>query len=323
MRKCLYFAIAALMLSCGKNGGQDADTSIVLERGLVRQVVEELGLLAPIKSVEVRSEISGQLTEVLVDVGDRVNRGQVLARVRGGYEAEDYQIADIRSPISGVVIDRNLGPDGNKVEPGDRIRDSLAGYTSGTVLMKVALMDKLIFEVNINEMDVARIERGQQCEVTVDALPGRKYRGVLSRVSPVAKQGEREVRVFRTEVSLREIDEDLRPGMTARARIQVDECIDCVKLPLSRLYIEKCAGEDIRAAYVLAAGEKEPARRTLKVGPNDGQFIAVEEGLKAGEKVVSRPQGRPRPEECGEDTGGEDTGGEDTGGKGKPGADGK
>ncbi len=300
MKKIVAVLVAGLFLvSCGKRGKNGQDTGIVLEKGDVRQYVEELGLLAPVKSVEVRSEISGQLTEVLVDVGDRVSKGQVVARVRGGYEAEDYKIADIRSPIAGVVIDRNLGPDGNKVEPGDRIRDSLAGYTSGTVLMKVAMMEKLIFEVDINEMDVARIKRGQECEVTVDALPGRKYRGRLSRVSPVAKKGERDVRVFRTEVSLVEIDDDLRPGMTARARIQVDECLDCVKLPLSRLYIEKCDAKDLRAAYVAKNGAKEPERRVLEVGPNDGQFIGVKKGLEAGEKVAQRPEGRPRADECG------------------------
>jgi multidrug efflux pump subunit AcrA (membrane-fusion protein) len=108
-------ALAVTILSsCGKKEEKAIDPGIPVGKGEIREVVEEIGQLAPLKSVDVRSEISGQLTEVLVDVGDRVMKGQVVARVRGGYEAEDYRIAEIRSPTEGVVIDRDLGPNGKR-----------------------------------------------------------------------------------------------------------------------------------------------------------------------------------------------------------------
>ncbi len=293
------FCLAGIGSGCGKKDQAQGGTGIPVQKGTVREIIEEIGLLAAVTSVEIRSEISGQVTDVLADVGDRVRKGQVLVYVRGGYEAEEYRIGEVRSPIDGVVIDRNVGPGGRKVEPGDRIRDSLSGFTSGTVLMKVAKLDKMIFEVEINEMDAARIQKGQSCDVKVDALPGRVYRGKLIRVSPVAKQGKQDIRVFKTEVALLETDQDIRPGMTARAQILVNECLDCVKLPLARYFRETCDGKKHAVAYVLDSKAQDKAeRRVLNVGASDGQFIGVLEGLEAGEKVIQRPEGRPSPEEC-------------------------
>ena len=166
-------------------------------------------------------------------------------------------------------------------------------------MMQVARLDQMIFEVQINEMDAARVRKGQGCEVTVDALPGRVYRGRLVRVSPVAKAGRQSIRVFQTEVELLETDEDIRPGMTARAKVLVKECTDCLRLPLARYYREDCGGTERHVAYVADAKAKDgAARRLLKVRATDGEFTGVLEGLNEGDKVLQRPEGRPTAEEC-------------------------
>lgn len=301
MRKAIVVALllAAVGGGCGKKDKGKTDEGMPVQRGTVQETIEEIGQLAALTSVEITSEISGQVTEILVDVGDDVKKDQVLARVRGGYEAEEYRIGEIRSPIDGVVIDRSLGPSGKKVEPGDRIRDNLSGFASGTVLMKVAQLDKMIFEVEINEMDAARIRRGQDCQVIVDAIPERQFRGELIRISPIAKSNESGVRAFKTEVALLELHQRVRPGMTARAKIVVDECRDCMKLSLARYYREDCGGKNVDVAYVRDAKAKDGARRViLEVGAKDGQFIGVRKGLKEEDKVVQQPAGRPTPEEC-------------------------
>ncbi len=302
MRKVIV-VITALTIGfnagCSKKDKAELDARWPVGKGTVKETVEEIGFLAALASVEISSEISGQVTEILVDVGDHVEKDQVLARVRGGYEAEDYKVGEIRSPIAGVVIDRNLGPNGKKIEPGDRIRDNLSGFASGTILMKIAQLDKMIFEVRINEMDAARIRKGQACEVIVDAIPGRTFKGELIRVSPTAKSSREGVRAFKTEVALLELDTRIRPGMTARAKIVVARCNDCVKLSLARYYNEECGGKKLHVAYVYNPDPKgEPNRRILTVTAKDGVFAGVTKGLKEGEKVVQRPEGRPNDKEC-------------------------
>ena len=114
---------SVLITSCHRKPKEVQAPAIEVKKGTVEEVVEEIGVLTPATSVEIRSEITGQVTEILADVGDYVRKGQVLARVRGGFEAEEYQTAEIRSPISGVVIDRKTG------DFGVRARRAASGST--------------------------------------------------------------------------------------------------------------------------------------------------------------------------------------------------
>lgn len=120
---------------------------------------------------------AGEVTAVLTDVGQHVNRGQVLARVavpqtlattasgqaKQGYTASANQLVDVTAPLSGVVVAK-LADVGATVAPGQGI---------------VALVDptQLYVTANVNETDVARIQPGQTVDVTVDSLsltlPGR------------------------------------------------------------------------------------------------------------------------------------------------------
>lgn len=120
---------------------------------------------------------AGEVTTVLTDIGQPVQRGQVVAKVsvpqtmamtasgapQVGFSTSQNQVVDVTAPLSGVVVARSAEP-GSTVAPGQAI---------------VAIVDptRLYVTANVNETDLGKIKLGQAVDVTVDSLgvtlPGR------------------------------------------------------------------------------------------------------------------------------------------------------
>ncbi|HET6397221.1 MAG TPA: efflux RND transporter periplasmic adaptor subunit [Pseudoxanthomonas sp.] len=122
-------ALAALVLVGGaawywqqrkEGGGESTYRTVPVERGNIRVAISSTGTLSAISTVTVGSQISGQVTEVLVDFNDRVTRGQVLARIDPKtYEAQiqqgNAQIASARASLSqALATQRNAELDYNR-----------------------------------------------------------------------------------------------------------------------------------------------------------------------------------------------------------------
>jgi multidrug resistance efflux pump len=127
--------------------------------------------------IPVGAQNAGEVTDVLADVGQSVQQGQVVARVavpqtlgstasgapQVGYSTTQNQVVDVTAPVSGIVAARNVDP-GSTVTPGQSI---------------VSIIDpsQLYVVANVNETDVDKIKVGDAVDVTVDSLgvtlPGR------------------------------------------------------------------------------------------------------------------------------------------------------
>ncbi|MCL2626848.1 MAG: efflux RND transporter periplasmic adaptor subunit [Cystobacterineae bacterium] len=120
----------------------------------------------------------------------------------------DLSKASIRSPINGVVLTRNI-------EPGQTV----AATFQAPVLFSLADdLSKMKLQVDVDEADVAQVKVGQQATFSVDAWPGRKYSGVLTRVD-FGSQTKDGVVSYPTLLEVKNEDLSLRPGMTATAEI--------------------------------------------------------------------------------------------------------
>lgn len=127
--------------------------------------------------IQVGALNAGEVTAVYTDVGQHVEKGQVIARVsipmpvaaatggtaKLGFTNTENQLVDVTAPISGVVVARLADP-GSTVAPGQPI---------------IALIDptRLSVTANVNETDIARVHVGQAVDVSLDSLgvvlPGR------------------------------------------------------------------------------------------------------------------------------------------------------
>jgi HlyD family secretion protein len=130
-----------------------------------------------------------------------------LAKVRLGYTT-------LISSVNGQVLSKNI-------EPGEQV-------AAGTPVVTVGILDNVWVRAYIGETDLGRVKTGQQADVTTDTWPGRKYKGVISFISPEAEftpknvqtEKERVKLVYRIKVVIPNPNLELKPGMPADVEIQ-------------------------------------------------------------------------------------------------------
>jgi len=120
-------------------------------------------------------------------------------------ETEINQYAYIKSPIDGIVLDRN-------VNIGDTVVDSTSNNSSSIFVIAENLREMQI-EALVGELDVASIHKGQQVRFTLESLPGRRFTGVVDtlRMVPVVSSN---VVSYTVIINVENHDGSLLPGMT-------------------------------------------------------------------------------------------------------------
>lgn len=168
----------------------------------------------------------------------------------------------VRSPLSGVVVER-------RTDPGE--------YASpGLTLLVVADTSTVWVNLAVSETQVGSVRAGQPVRVTVDALPGRVFTGRVQGRSPAA---DPKTRTFLVKVLVPNPDGVLRPGMFARGRVTVRSRTDVPAVP------EEALAYEGTRAYVFAVESGRARRRSVSVGLSSGGWVEVR-GLEPGTPVV-------------------------------------
>lgn len=169
----------------------------------------------------------------------------------------------VRAPISGIINKRY-------VDQGERLN---AGE------MVVDIVDPSIIRTNINvpEMDIPYIKKDQEVTVTVDAIPGRTWKGVVEFVSYKANRASK---TFEVRVLTDNPDGLIRAGMLARVSLLRRSLESTITTPLFAIINQ--GGE--RILYVEEDGIARA--RTIKIGIIENDRAQVLEGLKAGDNLI-------------------------------------
>lgn len=162
------------------------------------------------------------------------------------------QKARVVSPMSGVVIKKG-------VELGETVTSGVSSFNAGTVLFTVADLKSLIIRVNLNEVDIAKVHVGQPVRITLDAYPQKVFTGKVSFVAPSAELIEK-IKVFKVEITLDQLNDAYRTGMSANVEILGEKRDKAVSIPLEAL--QKRDGQTV--AYRLKDGLKPPQLATAK-----------------------------------------------------------
>jgi HlyD family secretion protein len=145
----------------------------------------------------------------------------------------DLKKAQIRSPITGVVLSRN-------VEPGQTVASSL----QAPILFTIAEdLKKMEVQVDVDEADVGNVNEGQKALFTVDAYPGRHFDAEIRelRYGSEVVQG---VVTYKAVLTTDNSELLLRPGMTATAEIVVAEVNDALTVPNAALRFSPPSSEE-------------------------------------------------------------------------------
>jgi RND family efflux transporter MFP subunit len=164
------------------------------------------------------------------------------------------QKARVVAPMSGVVIKKG-------VELGETVTSGVSSFNAGTVLFTVADLKSLIIRVNLNEVDIAKVHVGQPVRITLDAYPQKVFTGKVTFVAPSAELVEK-IKVFKVEISLDELSEAYRTGMSANVEILGEKRDKAVSIPLEAL--QRKDGETV--AYRLKKDLKPKQIAAAKAG---------------------------------------------------------
>jgi len=161
------------------------------------------------------------------------------ATLRGNVDAYDKTIAI--APFDGIVTNLPVR-EGETVVPG--IQD-----TNGSVLMTLADTSVMTAEVKVDETDIVNVALGQQANVTVDALPGEVFTGHVTEVGDQAllrstglatsqtTSGEEQAKDFKVVITLDHPSDELKPGLSATAKIITATVDNAVVIPIQALVL--------------------------------------------------------------------------------------
>lgn len=147
----------------------------------------------------------------------------------------DLERTQIRAPVDGVVIKRTI-------EPGQTVAASLQAPELFVIAQNLRDMQ---VDTSVDESEIGRVKVGQSASFTVDAFPGRSFRGAVKQVRKAA-QNVSNVITYTVVVSADNDDLALLPGMTANVRLITDRRDNALKVPNAALRF-KPAGVDAKA----------------------------------------------------------------------------
>ncbi|CAN5736819.1 N/A [soil metagenome] len=305
----------------GFGGGSAAARVSVVEvqpvaRGSIARQVTVSGIVEPVRSIGVNSQLAGAVNTVLVQEGDRVRRGAVLARMDARELASQLAAAQANLEVAKAAYERAEQlrerriitlPEYERERTGyaaaqaqvDQLRMRV-GYATVTApldgvvteknvesgdvvgnqarLFTIADMSSLVARVGVSELDIVELQQGDPVGITLDAFPNRLLAGRIRRVFPSADPASRLVPV---EIVFDAPSAQLaRPGFLARVTFDLATSDDVLLLPVGAVL----GGEGAQAVFVVQDGTA--TRRAVTTGLTSQGRIEIVSGLTEGEPVV-------------------------------------
>jgi HlyD family secretion protein len=235
-----------------------------------------------------------------------------IATLRGQQNMLDLTSAI--APFDGIVTNEPL-------REGETVVEGIQN-TEGSTIMTIADMSVVTAEVKVDETDIVNIKMGQPADVTVDAIPGKVFKGhvtlvgdqALLRSTGVATSqsttGTEEAKDFKVVVTLDNPSSDLRPGLSTTAKITTASKPSVLSLPIQALTMhnpddDKPKGgvqaatnaptvksTPIQGVYVLdkdKSGKLRVKFVPVTTGITGATDIEVVSGLTEGQEIVTGP----------------------------------
>jgi len=328
----LLACAAALAVGCSngkaKDKGKDpaeADSAVPVEVQPLRraEIVAVHSGTAPIEAheeAEVVAKVGGEVRQLLVEEGDMVKAGQVLARLDG--DRLRLEVAQTEANLRKLERDYNrqlelsqkglvakgtaenakfdldalrAAYDRARLELGyTEIRAPIDGVVSARHIkvgntiaanaptFHVTNLDPLVAYVHIPEKEFRKLAPQQTADVVVDALGGERFTGLISRISPTV---DPKTGTFRARVEVQDPTRRLKPGMFARINIVYERRENALQLPRAAIV----DADGTQSVFVVAEGKAE--QRAVRTGLANNGWIEVSEGLAGDERVVVVGQG--------------------------------
>ena len=286
---------------------------------------QAVGTLRSRQGVMLRPEVSGRISKLGFTDGQRVRRSQLLVQLDDALQRAQLQQAEAQASIARTNLQRNqdllaqnfisksaVDQSQSNVEVAEAqvalakaqlARMQIVAPFDGVVGLRIVNVGDYVKDgadlVNIEDLSsvwvdfrlperfIARLKPGQDVQVTLDALPGRRY---LGRIDALDSQLDANGRSVLVRARLANAGGELRAGMYARSRVVFDVREGALVVPEEALVP---LGEKQYLYKLVADGENKIAQRIeARIGSRVPGKVEVLEGVKAGDHVVIAGQAR-------------------------------
>jgi len=222
----------------------------------------------------------------------RGHLGTAVATLRG--QQNMLELTSAIAPFDGIVTNEPL-------REGETVVEGIQN-TEGSTIMTIADMSVVTAEVKVDETDIVNIQLGQSADVTVDAIPGKIFKGHVTLVGDQAllrstgqatstsTTGTEEAKDFKVVVTLDTVSNELRPGLSTTAKITTAHKTDVLSLPIQALTMhnpddDKPKGSgSVQAASTSTAAKTQPVQGVFvldkdKSGKLRAKFVPVTTGI--------------------------------------------
>src|SRR5437762_13066896 len=273
----------------GKVVKLNVDTGVEVHKGDVIAVLESTNLQAQLD--EAQASLSnaereyerqralfrdGVTSKSLLD-----NAEAALKQARARADQVKINMGDmiIRAPFDGTVAAKST-------EVGEVISSVMMGQVAGTLpssaICTLVDLHTIEVEADVNESNISQIREGQPAEVTVDAFPGKKWKGVLRQIIPTADRAKAVVKV---KVAIVNPDARLLPEMAANVSFLQNERTNAELQEPAKIWLSPSAIVDGKVAVVDAT--KHVHWKSVTTGPLREGRLEILSGVKEGERIVS------------------------------------
>jgi multidrug efflux pump subunit AcrA (membrane-fusion protein) len=250
-------------------GGQGRNATVIRAAPVIPGTIENSvvinGDVLAQTQVSIYPTMAGKITEMRLQVGDRVFQGQTVAMVDPSRPGEVYSQSPVTSTIGGTVLQV-------PVTPGDTV-------TTGTAVYIVGNLQSLVVETFVPERFSTAIRMNLSARISFEAMPGEYFAAAVSEISPVLDPASRTLRIrLRFQGP---IDPRIRAGMFATVSLVTNSRTNIPVIP--RGAVINTYGSWI----VFVVNQNNIAeRREISLGIENEELVEVTGGLENGELVV-------------------------------------
>lgn len=227
------------------------------------------------KNAQVAAELykSGNISEVeLINAQKELENAKgELARIQAVldmYSAGSGSIYPIKSPVSGVIVQKNIA-----LNMELRTEDISPVFIVGN-------LDEVWVMANIYESDITKIKEGYEAEITTIPYPDKIFRGKIDKIFSLM---DAESKVVKARITLKNENFELKPEMFANVKVNYQEPVKKLTIPSSALIFDKS-----RYFVMVYKADDDIETREVTVYKDTGKVIYIESGLKEGEKVMTK-----------------------------------
>jgi membrane fusion protein (multidrug efflux system) len=300
-------------------------TSVPVKEEDWAPMLSSVGSVSAVQGAVVSTELGGIVSEIGFQNGAVAKKGDLLLKLDASQEEALLRSSEAEVELSRADLERTRGLAAKKVVSKadldaaeskfrrltavvDQMRSNIRKKTivapfdgqlgirqvnvgqminAGQQVVQLTALDRVYVDFALPEQYLAQLSNGLEVEVHADALPGRKFKGSLTAVNSMVDAVTRNVTA---QATLENADHALRPGMFAKVNVLLPEKQKSLVIPGSAVSYAPF-GDSVfvieKKKDPKSGKESQMLRQAfVRIGEARGDFIAVKQGVKAGDTVV-------------------------------------